>query len=103
MAATSSALTFVRGFRDPDKIGLFPIFQDGFEFGRYGVLACRHIMHLDCRALYEAYEHGCQAPHRLPECSICNTRFWGVCMHLCVIRKCLFGLKFYGVELCRKL
>ena len=27
-----------------------------FELGRYGVLACGHIMHLDCRVLYEAYE-----------------------------------------------
>ena len=41
----------MHGFRDFDKLGLCPIFQDGFELGRYGVLACRHIMHLDCRVL----------------------------------------------------
>ena len=82
-AAMSSAQTFVRGFRDLDKMGLCPICQDGFELGRYGVLACGHIMHLDCRVSYEAYERGREAPHRLPECSICNARFWGfVCICL---------------------
>ena len=80
-AATSSAQTFVRGFQNFDEMGLCPICQDGFELGRYGVLACGHIMHLDCWVLYEAYERGCQAPHRLPECSICNARFWwSVCI-----------------------
>ena len=77
-AATSSALTFVRGFQDFDEMGLCPIFQDGFEFGRYGVLACGHIMHLDCWVLNEAYECCRQAPHRLPECSVCSARFWGL-------------------------
>ena len=47
------------------------------ELCRYGVLACGRIMHLDCRALYEAYKRGRQAPHRIPECSICNARFLG--------------------------
>ena len=56
--ATSSAQTFVRGFRDFDEMGLCPICQDGFEFGRYGVLACGHIMHIDFWVLYEAYERG---------------------------------------------
>ena len=80
-AATSMHKFFVRGFQDFDEMRLCPICQDGFELGRYGVLACRHIMHLDCRVLYEAYERGCQAPQRLPECSICNARFWGfVCI-----------------------
>ena len=66
-AATSSAQTFVRGFWDLDKMEVCPDFQDGFELGGYGVLACGHIMHLDCRVLYGAYECGRQAPHRLPE------------------------------------
>ena len=74
-AATSSAHTFVRGFRDLDKMEVCLVCQDGFELGRYGVLACGHIMHLDCRVSYGAYERGCQAPHGLPECSICNDRF----------------------------
>ena len=74
-AAISSAQTFVRGFWDFDKMGLCPICQDGFELGRYGVLVCGHIMHLDCWVSYEAYERGRQEPHRLPECSICNARF----------------------------
>ncbi len=74
-AATSSAQKFVCGFQEFDKMGLCLICQYGFELERYGVLACRHIMHLDCRVLYEAYERGCQASHCLPECSICNARF----------------------------
>ena len=65
-AAISSARAFVRGFRDLDKMGLCPICQDGFELGRYGVLVCGYIMHLDCRVPYEAYERG-RSPHRLPE------------------------------------
>ena len=77
----SAARAFVRGFRNLDKMGLCPIFQDGFELGRYGVLVRGYIMHLDCRVSYEAYEHGRQAPHGLPECSICNAKFWGfVCI-----------------------
>ena len=86
-AEMSSAQTFVRGFQDLNKMVLCPICQDGFELGRYGALACRcwHIMHLDCWVSYEAYERGCQVPHCLPECSICNAKFFGVCMHLCVI------------------
>ena len=44
-----------------------------FELGRYGVFACGHMMHLDCRVSYEAYERGCQA-------------VLSVCMQLCVIR-----------------
>ena len=75
-AAMSAARAFVRGFRDLNKMGLCPIFQDGFELGRYGVLVRSYIMHLDCRLSYEVYERGRQAPHHLPECSICSTRFW---------------------------
>jgi hypothetical protein len=58
------------------------------ELCRYGVLACGHVMHLDYRALYEAYEHDRRhlTAYHSPECSICNVRFWGVWMHLCVIR-----------------
>ena len=82
-AAMSAAHALVHGFRDLDKMGLCLICQDGFELGRYGVLACGHIMHLDCRMSNEAYERGCQAPHPLPECSICNARFW-VCVCICV-------------------
>ena len=67
-AAALSALVFVGGFHD--KMGLCPICQDGFDLGGYGVLACSHIMHLDCRVSYEAYEQG-RAPNRLPECPIC--------------------------------
>ena len=74
-AATSSAHAFVRGFRDLNQMGLCLIRQDGFELGRYGVLACSHIMHLDRRVSYGAYEPGRQAPHRIPECSISNARF----------------------------
>jgi len=48
-AAMSTAQKFVRGFQDFDKMVLCPICQDGFESGRYGVLACGHIMHQDCR------------------------------------------------------
>ena len=83
MAATSSVQMFVHGFRDFDKMGLCQICQDVFELGRDGVLACGHIMHLDCQVSYEAYEHGRQAPQRLPECSICNARFWGF-VYICV-------------------
>ena len=72
-AAISAARAFVHGFRDLDEMELCPICQDGFRLGRYGVLVCGYIMHLDYRVPYEAYERG-WAPHRLPECSICNTR-----------------------------
>ena len=72
----SAALAFVRGFLNLDKLGLCPIFQDGFEFGRYGVLVRGYITHLDCQVSYEAYERCRQAPHRLPECSICSARCW---------------------------
>ena len=44
--------------------------------GGYGVLRCRHIMHLHCRLEYEAYERG-RAPFRLPRCSICAAPFKG--------------------------
>ena len=46
-----------------------------FELGGYGVLACVHIMHLDCWVLYEDYERGRQAPQHLTECSNCNAKF----------------------------
>ena len=61
-AAMSAAHAFVRGFHDLNKMGLCPICQDGFKLGRYGVLVCGCIMHLDCRVLYEAYERGCSPP-----------------------------------------
>jgi hypothetical protein len=75
-----SARAFVRGYRDPDEMGLCPICQNGYKLGGYGVLQCGHIMHLHCRLEYEGYERG-RAPHRLPECSICKARFEGfVCI-----------------------
>ena len=64
-AAASSARVFVSGFRDLKEMGLCPIFQQGIGFHGYGVLACSHIMHLDCLISYEAYERG-RAPHRRP-------------------------------------
>jgi len=67
------AHVFVRGFPDPDEMGLCPIYQEGYKLGLYGVLQCGHIMHLHCRLEYEVYERG-WAPHRLPECSICRDR-----------------------------
>ena len=72
--AMSAARAFVLGFRDLDKMGMCLIFQDGFKLGRYGVLVCGSIMHLDFRVSYEAYERGRQAPHR-------HAKFWGfVCI-----------------------
>ena len=51
-----------------------------FDLGGYGVLACGHIMHLDCWITYEAYEQG-WVPNRLLECPICQARFEGfVCI-----------------------
>ena len=79
-AAASSTHVFVCGFHG--KMGLCPICQDGFnlDLGGYGVLACRHFMHLDCQNSYEAYERG-RAPNRLLECPICQARFQGfVCI-----------------------
>ena len=76
-AAMSFAQTFLNGFQDFDELGLCPICQDGFELGRYGVLACGHIMHLDFWVLNKAYERCRQAPHRLPECSVCNAGIFG--------------------------
>ena len=77
-ATASSAHVFVRGFHN--KMGLCPICQEGFDLGGYGVLACGHIIHLDCWISYEAYERG-WAPNCLPECSICQARFDGfVCI-----------------------
>ena len=79
-AAAFSARVFVRGFHDLDKMGLCPIFQEGFGWHGYGVLACSHIMHLDCRVLYEAYEWD-WALNSLMECPICRARFQGfVCI-----------------------
>ena len=75
-----AARAFVRGFCDPDKMGLCPICQDGYKLGRYGVLLCGHIMHLDCQFTYEASERR-WAPHQLPECSLCRAEFEGfVCI-----------------------
>ena len=77
-AAVSSARVFVCGFHD--EMGLCPNIQESFNLGGYGVLACSHIMHLDCWVSYEAYEQG-RAPNRLPECPIYQARFQGfVCI-----------------------
>ena len=76
IAGELSARAFVRWVPDPYRMGLCPICQDGYELGGYGVLHCGHIMLLQCRLEYEAYERG-RAPHRLPECSICRARFEG--------------------------
>ena len=79
-AAASSARVFVRGFHDLEKMGICPIFQEVFGMHGYGVLACSHVMHLDCRFSYEAHERG-WAPHRCPECLICRAGFEGfVCI-----------------------
>ena len=77
-AAALPVCVFVRGFQD--KMGLCPICQEGYDLGGYGVLACSHIMHLNCLMSYEAYEQG-RAPNRLLECPICQARFEGfVCI-----------------------
>jgi hypothetical protein len=77
-AAASTARVFVCGVQG--EMGLCPICQEGYELGGYGVLACSHIMHLDCRMSYEAHEQG-QAPSRCPGCPICRARFEGfVCI-----------------------
>ena len=79
-AAVSSALVFVRGFRDLEEMGLCPICQEGFGFHGYCVCACCHIMHLDCRSSYEAHEHG-RAPNQRPGCPVCWAEFDGfVCI-----------------------
>ena len=49
LVETLLARAFVRGYRDPDEMGLCPICQDGYKLGGYGVLQCGHIMHLHCR------------------------------------------------------
>ena len=67
-AAALSARVFVRGFQG--EMRLCPIFQEGYESGGYGVLACSHITHLDCQMSYEAYEQG-WAPNRRPGCPAC--------------------------------
>ena len=54
--AALSARVLVHGFHG--EMGLCSICQDGFDLGGYGVLACSHIFHLDCRRSYEAYERG---------------------------------------------
>ena len=80
LAGGQSACACLLWCPDPNGMGLCPICQDGYGLGGYGVLHCGHIMHLHFRLEYEAYEHG-QAPHRLPECSICKARFEGfVCI-----------------------
>ena len=71
-AAALSARVCMREFHN--KMGLCPIYQEGFDLGGYGVLACSHIMHLDCRNSYEAHERG-QAPNRCPECPIRQAGF----------------------------
>ena len=76
MAAESSARAFVRLCPYLDGMGVCPICQEGYKLGGYGVLLCGHIMHRQCRLEYEAYERS-RAPHRLPECSICRSRFEG--------------------------
>ena len=79
-AAASSEHVFVHGFSD--EMGLCPICQEGFDLGGYGVLACSHIIHLDCWNSYEAHEQG-QAPNQCPECPICRSgfgRFFGICV-----------------------
>ena len=82
IAGEISARGFVHWVPDPGRMGLCSICQDGYELGGYGVLHCGHIMHLQCRLEYEAYERG-QAPHHLPECSICRARFLGF-VRICV-------------------
>ena len=55
-AAASTARVFVCGVQG--EMGLCPICQEGYELGGYGVFACSHIMHLDCRMSYDAPMNG---------------------------------------------
>ena len=79
-ATALSERAFVGEFHN--EMGLCPICQEVFDLGGYGVLACSHIMHLDCQIPYEAHERG-QAPNCLPECPICRARFEGF-VSICV-------------------
>ena len=38
------AHAFVRGYHDPDEMGLCPICQDDCELGGNGVLQCGHVI-----------------------------------------------------------